>query len=74
MGRVIGASKIARDVTAEKRAEKQRARLYEAAQREIANRERADRRCAKRTRGRITFLRRWLMSFAIPLRRFARPH
>ena len=42
LGRIIGASKIARDVTVEKRAEQDLARLYEAAQREIANRERAE--------------------------------
>ena len=42
LGRVIGASKIARDVTAQKRADEALARLYEEAQREIANRERAE--------------------------------
>ncbi len=41
-GRVIGASKIARDITAQKRAEAGLVRLYEAAQREIENRERAE--------------------------------
>ena len=41
-GRIIGASKIARDITAQKRAEEANARLYEAAQREIASRERAE--------------------------------
>jgi PAS domain S-box-containing protein len=41
-GRIIGASKIARDITAQKRSEEANARLYEAAQREIASRERAE--------------------------------
>ena len=41
-GKVIGAAKIARDITHQKRAEAQLRDLYQAAQREIKNRERAE--------------------------------
>ena len=41
-GTVIGASKIVRDITEQKRAEVRQKELYDAAQREIAQRERAE--------------------------------
>jgi PAS domain S-box-containing protein len=55
-GRIIGASKIARDITQRKRDEKSLRELYSAAQREIANRERAEAALRENDRRKDEFL------------------
>jgi signal transduction histidine kinase/ActR/RegA family two-component response regulator len=55
-GRIIGASKIARDITQRKRDEKSLQELYSAAEREIANRERAETALRENDRRKDEFL------------------
>jgi PAS domain S-box-containing protein len=55
-GRIIGASKIARDITQKKRDEKSLQELFAAAQREIANRERAEAALRENDRRKDEFL------------------
>jgi PAS domain S-box-containing protein len=55
-GRIIGASKIARDITQKKRDEKSLRELYAEAQREIANREHAEAALRENDRRKDEFL------------------